>query len=273
MCRLLGYLGAPIPLGKLVNEPPHSLFRQSWQPRELREATVNADGWGAGFYVEGDLEPCLYRSTVPIWADANVPHLGRAIRSSCLLAAVRSATDPLSVAQANTQPFASGPLAFLHNGFIEDFRRRLRRRLCDELSDARHTQIEGTSDSEHVFALIGHHLDRRLGQGPRAEAIAADVLLDAVRGAVHQIMGWAREAEAKALFSIAITDGVTLVALRASTHPDPPTLYLLGAGSALAPGVVVASERLNDDPAWRSVPPGTAVVVEAGGAVREVPLA
>src|SRR5690606_16026892 len=78
MCRLLGYLGESVPLGALVSAPAHSLLRQSWQARELVSATVNADGWGAGLYVEGDPAPCLYASTLPIWADANLPHLGRA---------------------------------------------------------------------------------------------------------------------------------------------------------------------------------------------------
>ena len=33
MCRHLAWLGAPLTLGELIVDPPHSLFQQSWQPR------------------------------------------------------------------------------------------------------------------------------------------------------------------------------------------------------------------------------------------------
>src|SRR5262245_9567145 len=171
MCRLLAYLGEPLPLGALVLAPPHSLLKQSWKARELQRATVNADGWGAGLFVDGEAEPCLYASTLPIWADANAAHLGRALRSGAMVAAVRSATDPLSVAPANTQPFAADGVLFVHNGFVEHFRNVVRRRLCGVLSDERYAAIAGTTDSEHLFALILEELGP--SRDPDATARAA----------------------------------------------------------------------------------------------------
>jgi glutamine amidotransferase len=44
MCRLLGYIGEPIILEDILLKPAHSLLVQSYQPRELREALLNADG-------------------------------------------------------------------------------------------------------------------------------------------------------------------------------------------------------------------------------------
>jgi gamma-glutamyl hercynylcysteine S-oxide hydrolase len=256
---MLGYLGESSALGGLVAAPPHSLMRQSWAARELVSATVNADGWGAGVYVPGDPAPCVYASTLPIWADANLPHLGRALRSHCMLAAVRSATDPLTVAHANTQPFASGSLLFLHNGFVESFRTRVRRRLCSALSDERFAGIAGTTDSEHLFALVLEELDRRGGPGG-----GAHVLLEAAGAAVRKVIGWAREAGAQAHFALILADGTSLAALRMATEPEPPTLYLLAEPGALAPGVVVASEPLDDDARWRRIPAGHGVVATLG---------
>ncbi|HWV39179.1 MAG TPA: ergothioneine biosynthesis protein EgtC [Vulgatibacter sp.] len=258
MCRLLGWLGAPRSLGSLVSDPPHSLVRQSYRPLETKSATVNADGWGAGFFVAGDPEPCLYRSTLPIWADVNLPHLGRAVRSGCMVAAVRSATEPTSLSQANTQPFATGRIAFLHNGFIGDFRRKVQRKLRAALSDARYAQVEGTSDSEHLFALVADRLDRRRGEGTEG----GDALLDAAAGAIGDVRSWASHA----CFSVVLADGDSMVALRTAFGCDPPSLYV----SQDPDGITIASERLDDRPGWRGVPPDRAVVAARGRSLREV---
>lgn len=255
---MLGYLGDPRTLGSLVSEPPHSLVRQSWEPKETRSAKVNADGWGAGFFVDGDPEPCLYRSTLPIWADVNVPHLGRAVRAGCFVAAVRSATEPTSLSQANTQPFASGRIAFLHNGFVERFRETVRRRLCAELGDRRFGGIEGTSDSEHLFALVLDGLDREEPDRP-------DSLARAAAAAVSRVEGWAREAGATACSSLLLTDGDSLVALRSAVGCEPPSLYVHDTKG----GIVFASERLDGDSGWRAVEAGRILIARRGRPLEE----
>ncbi len=50
MCRHLAYLGPPVPLARLLTEPPYGLYEQSWRPRRQRFGTVNADGFGVGWY-------------------------------------------------------------------------------------------------------------------------------------------------------------------------------------------------------------------------------
>jgi len=37
--------------------PPHGLYRQAWAPRRQRYGTVNADGFGVGWYAPGDPDP------------------------------------------------------------------------------------------------------------------------------------------------------------------------------------------------------------------------
>lgn len=61
MCRHLAYLGPEEPLGRILTEPPHSLFRQSWAPRRQRYGTVNADGFGVGWYAREDPVPARYQ--------------------------------------------------------------------------------------------------------------------------------------------------------------------------------------------------------------------
>ena len=50
MCRHLAYVGPPVPLARVLTEPAHSLYEQSWAPARQRHGTVNADGFGVGWY-------------------------------------------------------------------------------------------------------------------------------------------------------------------------------------------------------------------------------
>ncbi|HEY9327915.1 MAG TPA: class II glutamine amidotransferase, partial [Streptomyces sp.] len=93
MCRHIAYVGPPIPLGAVLTQPVHSLVRQSWEPRRQRHGTVNADGFGVGWYADGDPAPGRYRRQGPVWGDQTFADLARVVRSGALLAAVRDATD------------------------------------------------------------------------------------------------------------------------------------------------------------------------------------
>src|SRR5450755_3164914 len=119
MCRHLAYLGEPIRLRRLLVDPPHSLFRQSWQPRRQRHGVVNADGFGVGWYVDGDPEPARHRAAGPIWADETFADLARVVRSGAVLAAVRSATAGMPAGAAAAAPFRSGRWLFSHNGALD----------------------------------------------------------------------------------------------------------------------------------------------------------
>lgn len=69
-----------------------------------------------------------------------------------VLAHVRRATvgDPN---HRNTHPFRIGPAFLIHNGHVPAFD-DVRPRLLDRLSDDRRQALRGTTDSEHVFALL-----------------------------------------------------------------------------------------------------------------------
>lgn len=264
MCRMLAYLGAPIGLGELIEAPPHSLLLQSYKARELEGAVVNADGWGAGWTVDGDERPCLYRSTLPIWADANREHLGRAIVSRNLLAAVRSATDPLSISMANTQPFASGPLTFLHNGYVERFTMTLERAIRERLSARRHAELRGNTDSEHVFALLADAWDAG------AELDAETRLIDAAKNTVSTLRELAKAHGTKALMAAIVSDGRHMVAVRVAFDANAPSLYLRCGWHGDADARVIASEPLDDVSAWERVEPGELIALTAGVTPRRI---
>ena len=111
MCRHLAYLGPPASLRELIIEPPHGLYRQSWAPRRQRHGTVNADGFGVGWYAGGDPLPARYRRGQPIWADPSFTDVARVTRTTAALAAVRCATAGTEAGEAAAAPYTAGPLA------------------------------------------------------------------------------------------------------------------------------------------------------------------
>jgi gamma-glutamyl hercynylcysteine S-oxide hydrolase len=119
VCRHLAWLGAPRSLGELVLEPEHGLLRQSYAPRRQRHGTMNADGWGAGFYAGGRPEPARWRSNRPLWSDASFASVAPVISAGCVLAAVRSATAGMPGDETAAAPFLSGRWLLSHNGVVD----------------------------------------------------------------------------------------------------------------------------------------------------------
>ncbi len=119
MCRHLAWLGAPRSLGGLLLEPEHGLLRQSYAPRRQRHGTMNADGWGAGFYAAGRAEPARWRSNRPLWSDASFASVAPVISAGCVLAAVRSASAGMPADETAAAPFQSGRWLLSHNGVVD----------------------------------------------------------------------------------------------------------------------------------------------------------
>jgi glutamine amidotransferase len=119
MCRHLAWLGAPRSLGEFLLEPEHGLLRQSYAPRRQRHGTMNADGWGAGFYAGGRAEPARWRSNRPLWSDASFASVAPVISAGCILAAVRSATAGMPGDETAAAPFLSGRWLLSHNGVVD----------------------------------------------------------------------------------------------------------------------------------------------------------
>lgn len=142
MCRHLAWLGAPRTLAALVLDPPHGLLVQSYAPRRQRYGRVNADGWGVGFYASGRDEPARWRSDRPLWSDPSFAGIAPLLSSSCVLAAVRSATPGMPVEESGTAPFAAGRWLLSHNGRVD-------RAVLPPVRDA-----ESTVDSALLAALV-----------------------------------------------------------------------------------------------------------------------
>lgn len=241
---MVGYLGEPlVPLSSVALVGEHSLLVQSYAPREMMSGVVNADGFGVGWYVPDDDEPAVYRSIGPMWSDRSFAGIASKIRARTVFAAVRSATPGLPVDESGVPPFSSGPFMFMHNGAIRSFRQKAMRPLRDALSDEAYSGLLGVTDSETVFARL---LDL-LREDP------AD-LTGATRETIRHVTSVCGDLGVEATLNLAVTNGTTMVFTRYSTHGPGNSLYVLEDANPHPDAVVVASEPLNKDPAWRQVP-------------------
>jgi ergothioneine biosynthesis protein EgtC len=265
MCRFTLYMGEPIRLSSLLIEPEHSLIRQSTHSRE-REEPLNGDGFGVGWYAEdARLEPAVFRSITPAWNNRNLVNLTRVVSSRCILAHVRAATQSSGVNEANCHPFRFGPHLFMHNGDVGQFR-KVRRHLLASVRDEAFDNVYGSTDSEHVFALVIDEMLRAPAALPPSERMAY-ALLAAIRRVVEVV---AKHGEGEPSYlNCALSDGRNAVVSRFANDPDfaPESLYFFSGGlypsldGRVARSVIVSSERLSQDPGWREIPPNHMVIV------------
>lgn len=170
MCRHLGHVGPrPVTLASRVTEPPHSLLVQSYAPTDMRGGgTVNADGFGVGWYGAAPDTAHSYRQPVPMWTDASFLDLATAVSSTAFVAAVRSATVGMPVSTGACAPFRDGTRVFSHNGVVRSWPGSLRD-LAAELDPETLMTLEAPTDSAVLWALVRARLDA--GKDP-ADAVA-----------------------------------------------------------------------------------------------------
>jgi predicted glutamine amidotransferase len=253
MCRLFGMSGGDrrVRATFWLLEAPDSLARQS-----RREP----DGTGVGWFDE-EGRPQLSKQPLPAYADPAFATAARELESTVFLAHIRYATTG-EIEERNTHPFEQRGRLFAHNGVILDLER-----LEHELAADR-SLVRGDTDSERLFALVTRETDRRGGDPGAGIAAAAR---------------WV--AKHLPLYAINLVLG-TREGLWALRYPDTHELWLLerGAGGphgdrhldaasaagtvrvrseplARHPSVIVASERMDEDPGWRLLEPGELIHV------------
>ncbi|MBF2063795.1 MAG: ergothioneine biosynthesis protein EgtC [Calothrix sp. C42_A2020_038] len=235
MCRLLAYIGSPVNLEPLLYKPEHSLIVQSYQPREMMSGVVNADGYGIAWYdLKKGSEPFIYKNTLPIWNDVNLPSISRYVESNNILAYVRSATSGQVLDMSNSQPFQYKNLSFIHNGRIDKFKQTLYRPIRRKLNDEIYNWIGGSTDSEHIFAMLLNKLhdnpDKTIEQ--------------ALHAVVLELQEMALSYDTYVLANLVISNGKRLVASRYATKSPAPSLYWIKNEDYFPNSVIIASEPL-----------------------------
>ena len=240
MCRHLAYLGPPESLAALLCEPPHSLLRQSWAPADMRGGgTINADGFGVGWYPADGGPPVRYRRPSPMWTDAGFVELAGTVRSGAVLAAVRSATVGMPVIEPACAPFAWERWLFSHNGVVAGWPDTVAE-LASRLPVTDLLTMPAPTDA----ALLHILLRERLRTGHKPEQALAELVVEVA------------EAAPGSRLNLLLTDGDTVLAtawghaLSVLRKPDR---------------TVVASEPFDSDPDWLPVPDAHLVVADRAG--------
>ncbi len=197
MCRHLAWLGQPRTLASLVLEPPSALLVQSYAPRRQRHGTMNADGWGVGFYADDRTGPARWRSEKPLWAATSFASVAPVVSSRCVLAAVRSATVGMPLDESAAAPFTDGRWLLSHNGRVD-------RSVLPVARDA-----ESVCDSAQLAALV-------FSRGP---------------GHLGDVVREVSAADPAARLNLLATDGTRLLA---TTWGDTLSVLVTPAGTALA---------------------------------------
>ncbi|MGZ4456995.1 MAG: ergothioneine biosynthesis protein EgtC [Nocardioides sp.] len=236
MCRHVGYAGPPLTLHDVVVAPPHALYEQSWAPRRQAYGTVNVDGFGAGWYVDGRTVPVRYRRAQPIWTDASFASLAPTVASPLVLAAVRSATPGTGPDESAAAPFAHDRWLLSHNGRLADWP-TARKALAGRAADA--PEALAPVDSALLFGLA---VAAWQGGAPLADGLAEAVRLVEGHGGGRLTM--------------LATDGTSLAGVVAGEPMWTRTE---------ADGVWVASEPHDDDAGWRELPDRSLVTAGPDG--------
>lgn len=302
MCRFMAYHGPQMPLDELLYRPNHSIINQSTHAKERAEP-LNGDGWGVGWYQpDRSDEPALYREVRPAWNDDNMRHTSPLIETPLFFTHVRAAGPGLPVQQLNCHPFTGGTglherdaevgdleaarrrLLFMHNGVL-GAHHRVNRTVRSDLDDDLYFSIDGTTDSEHAFGAVQHHLGAAV-QDPSVADLA-----EGLEATIEYLEGIKRAVGAQTEPSHAnfcLTDGESVVASRFAAPEDTSahSLYVGEAGSFESDGqftmtpeptgdaaTIIASERLfEDDRVWREVPRNHLVTVAPDGETTVRPL-
>jgi glutamine amidotransferase len=259
MCRLFG-----------LASTPHSTLATFWlldAPDSLsRQSHRDPDGTGLGYFEQG--RPVVRKEPVAAFRDRAFAAEARTVRSTTFLAHIRFASTG-GLTDANTHPFEQHGRLFAHNGVVEGLD-QLDKRLGPDLA-----LVHGDTDSERVFALITR------------ETAAADGDLEV---GIERAVKWIAETLPVFALNFVLITADELWALRyPATHElyildRPPggvhgTRHLDHSGSAglmrIRSGdlvdtsaVVVASERMDDDPSWRPMTSGELLRVRPGPVVQ-----
>lgn len=225
-----------------------------------RQSERNADGYGMAA-LTARRGMILIRNPVQASEDPAYHHVARRLDAAEILVHLRYASTG-NVSLVNTHPFSQDGRLFAHNGVVGDLE-RIEARLGPNRA-----MVMGDTDSERFFALITLAIreaggDVRAGITAAVREVAADYelySLNFVLGDIGHI--WAlRYPEHNPLHLHARPQGGPSGVAPLDEADAAGTLRLHSDDGAVAPLVVIASERISDEPGWEEIQPGELVHV------------
>ena len=210
-------------------------------------------------------DPFTYHTTTLPSFDRNLRFMASKLAPTCLVAHVRGVTYSGEgiVAQTNLHPFQfpGTRVALAHNGHLRQFA-RMRYALVEHVDPALAQRIEGTTDSEWLYALILSQLDDPSGLPGTGE------LADATVAALRILRG-VREAhgiDTSSPVNLCVSTGRGVVATRFSFDYGwyPPEDEMLETDLPFVSlWYAIGGEYAADDGAWRmtAAEPARSVII------------
>lgn len=293
MCRMLGYLGAPVLLNHLLYAPDSSLLKQSVDAQML--GMLSIAGFGLAAWDDNWAEPEIplcYRNTQVAVFDQNLQALARKTFATALIAHLRGvplrADTQVNLESLHPFRFDGLSLTLAHNGDLAGFQ-DMRFDLIEHIRPEFVRSIHASTDSAWLYALVASALEDPAGvltAGEIAQAISKALTI--VRR-VRDRHGIHRSSSV----NLIVGDGRNLVATRFTfdfgRYDQPPhqggfdylsQWYTMGrdyslhddewkmiGGAGNADSVLIASEPLTRDVGtWVEVPEYSALLVSRDGA-------
>ena len=242
MCRLFGMSAGPecAKATFWLLDAPDSLSVQS-----KREP----DGTGLGWFDEHGAAQ-ISKQPLAAFEDREFAEQAREVCSHTFVAHVRFASTG-ALEQRNTHPFEQDGRLFAHNGVLGDLDR------LDAHLGADRALVHGDTDSERLFALITREIASAGGDLQRGiEAACTWVAANLPLYAINFVLVTADE-----LWALRYPATHDLFVLERA--PGRPLAHRSSLGTQVAsehgadhPLVVIASERMDDDPGWRPLAAG-----------------
>ncbi len=171
------------------------------------QSNAHPDGWGVAYYVDG--APHIARSPTTAIDCHIFQRVSGVVASETVLAHVRKATvGGLSV--LNCHPFQYGKWTMAHNGEVQNFEDH-REALLQRIAPRLRRYVLGDTDSEVIFHLFLTHLSH---YGPLSNPLGVEDTAQALGQTVRDVRSICDdpESEKKAILTIIVTDGTTMVA-------------------------------------------------------------
>jgi predicted glutamine amidotransferase len=146
-------------MSNMITEPEHAMLQLAIKA-QCCATPVNADGFGICWYIPDVYVPGVFKDITPAWNNPNLKQIARAIKSHCFFAHVRAASTG-GVNYPNCHPFTYKNISFMHNGTVPYFK-QIKRAMLTHVSEKAFHMVQGTTDSEMMFAMFVSNFERLL---------------------------------------------------------------------------------------------------------------
>jgi len=300
MCRHFAYVGDEVTIRSLLLDPQHSLAEQAWRPRRQRHGTMNVDGFGIGWYADGDPVPARYRQARPIWSDDCLADLARVTRTRAMLGAVRSASVGTDTEASSAAPYTEGRWLFSLNGALVGWSAAAGGSVTPrrKATATAGVGLAGSAPAESALAAAAARAEAAGDPISEPWPVPPEIGIDEATEAVRRLCALLPAADLLSLQArcdTALIWAMVLARLRAGDGQaqalagaiadiksagavgrfnllltDGATITATSAGDTLywrhrPDGVVVASEPSDDDPDWHEVPDDSVVEASVRG--------